>query len=87
MPSYDHICGNCQHEWEDTYSIHAEVPDTCPNCQVKGQVKRLISLPSVKVELTGRDLVNKLRAEGKELARRARKDDSLAADLYGHGNK
>ncbi|MFA5758938.1 MAG: zinc ribbon domain-containing protein [Clostridia bacterium] len=84
MPTYDHVCKSCGHEWEDIYSMRDDVPDICPKCNVKGQVKRLISgVAKVNVELTGRDLVNKLRAEGKELARLAKKSDSVAADLYG----
>lgn len=84
MPAYDHLCKNCGHEWEDVYSIHAEVPQLCPNCKKEGHVQRLISCATPgKVELQGRELVEKLRGEGKELARKARRDPSLAADLFG----
>jgi len=86
MPVYEHICENenCNYEWEDTYSIKAPVPNICPNCKVIGKVKRLISMPSgVVVELTGRDLVQKLWKEGKDIARQARKDETLARNLYG----
>ena len=84
MPNYDHRCNSCQHEWEDTYSIKDPVPTICPNCNVDGQVQRLISSNvSAQVELTGRELVNKLWKEGKDLARQARKDEKLAHNLYG----
>lgn len=84
MPTYEHECKSCGHQWEEHYSIHAEVPDVCPRCKTKGQVKRLISGGSgVKVELQGRELVEKLWKEGKDLAKKARTDENLAADLYG----
>jgi len=84
MPTYDHLCEACQQEFEDIYSIHAPVPTTCPICKVDGQVKRLISgNVSAQVELTGRDLVQKLWKEGKDIARQARKDEKLAHNLYG----
>lgn len=84
MPTYEHKCESCEHEWEQAYSIKDPVPDLCPNCGVNGKVKRLISMPAgVTVELTGRELVNKLWKEGKDLARQARKDEKLAHNLYG----
>jgi putative FmdB family regulatory protein len=85
MPTYCHICNACNTEFEDTYSIHAPVPNICPNCKVEGQVKRLISCNvSANIELSGRDLVNKLWKEGKDLARKARTDEKLARNLYGN---
>jgi putative FmdB family regulatory protein len=87
MPTYDHLCEACQQEFEDTYSIHAPIPTACPNCGVEGQVKRLISCNvSAQVELTGRDLVQKLWKEGKDIARQARKDEKLARNLYGNND-
>lgn len=84
MPTYEHKCEGCNHEWEDTYSIKQDPPTVCPNCKEEGKVKRLISMPGgVTVELTGRELIDKLRKEGKELARQARKDENLAHNLYG----
>jgi putative FmdB family regulatory protein len=85
MPTYEHACSNCNHEWEDTYSIKQDPPIVCPNCKEEGNVKRLISMPAgVTVELTGRELVTKLWKEGKDLARQARKDENLAHNLYGN---
>jgi putative FmdB family regulatory protein len=88
MPTYCHICKACQQEFEDIYSIHAPVPTVCPLCNVEGQVKRLISgNVSANVELTGRELVQKLWKEGKDLARQARKDEKLARTLYGRNGE
>jgi putative FmdB family regulatory protein len=84
MPCYLHECKACKHQWEETYSIHAEVPNVCPECKVEGQVKRLISGGgSVKVELTGKELVQQLWKEGKQIAKEARRNENLAANLYG----
>lgn len=84
MPTYEHKCYSCNHEWEDTYSMNDTVPTICPNCNIEGFVKRLISKPAgVKVELHGKELIAKLWKEGKDLAKQAQKDDNLAANLYG----
>ena len=84
MPTYTHICEKCLQEFEDTYSIHAPIPTVCPLCQTEGQVKRLISSQGiVRVQLEGRELVESLWKEGKDMAKRAKKDDNLAANLYG----
>ena len=84
MPTYEHKCNSCGHEWEEIYSMNDPVPTVCPECKTEGQVQRLISMPAgVRVELEGRERVEKLWKEGKELARKARKDENLAADLYG----
>ncbi len=84
MPCYEHLCKSCKHQWEETYSIHAEVPNVCPECKTEGQVIRLISGGcSVKVELHGKELIQQLWKEGKQMAKEARKNENLAADLYG----
>jgi len=85
MPTYEHLCKSCKHEWSQAYSIHVDPPTQCPECKEEGHVQRLISKPgSVRVELHGRELVEKLWKEGKDLARKARTDENVAADLYGH---
>lgn len=84
MPAYDHLCKSCNHEWSDFYSIHAAAPTVCPSCNVDGQVMRLISKPgNVKVELQGRELIQQLWKEGKDLAKKARTNENIAADIYG----
>lgn len=84
MPNYEHLCKACGHEWEQHYSIHDEVPSVCPSCKEEGQVQRLISGGHVvKVELQGKELVQKLWKEGKQLAKEARKNENLSANLYG----
>lgn len=85
MPIYDHECTNpeCMNAWEDIYSMNTEPPKVCPKCNQE-TAKRIISRPGQgKVELTGHDLVKKLWAEGKALAKEARTNEKLAQDLYG----
>lgn len=81
---YDHICNSCNKEFEAEYKMSDPVPDTCPNCNVKGQVKRLISSGlSGKVELSGKENVAKLWAEGKQLAKDAKSKEKVLANLVG----
>jgi putative FmdB family regulatory protein len=84
MPTYEHRCEACGHEWELKYKISEDPPDTCPECGVVGKTKRLISGPTPgRVELYGRERVMALRKEGKEMAKEMRKSDSKMADFYG----
>ena len=85
MPTYEHLCNNCQHEWEDIYSMKQDPPTLCPSCNVEGKVQRLISVGSGRgiVEITGHELKAKMRAEGQELKRAALKDENLMANLVG----
>ena len=41
MPTYEYVCDDCSHEFEEFHSITAPPLDTCPKC--KGAVRRLIS--------------------------------------------
>ncbi len=85
MPTYEHLCKACGHEWEDFYSIKKDPPTVCPECEVEGQVKRLVSGGSGRgiVVLTGHDLQAHCREEGKKIAREAAKDENLRANLIG----
>ena|SRR6266699_2973600 len=86
MPEYDHKCQNeeCKHEWSDTYSIKQDPPTTCPQCKQE-TAKRLISGGSGRgiVELSGQDLVNKVKADAQQLKRDAAKDERKYANLLG----
>lgn len=85
MPTYEHICRNCQHEWEDIYSIRQDPPTVCPACNTEGQVQRLVSGGAGKgiVEVTGHELKAKLKAEGQELKKSAMKSETVLANLIG----
>jgi putative FmdB family regulatory protein len=83
MPVYEHQCQTCQHEWEDEYSVMDDPPDTCPKCQAK-TVKRLISLGGKGVvELTGQELVDKVKSDVKQLKKDMRTNDNVYANLLG----
>ena len=83
MPTYEHKCEACDFEWEDIFKMSDPLPEECPDCKVKGKIKRLISISSVKVELSGRELVEKLRADGKKIAKKSATDENLRANIVG----
>lgn len=84
MPTYEFMCEDCKHEWEDFLSMSAPIPEECPSCKIKGKTKRLISLGSKGiVELTGQDLVDKLKGDAQKLKRDAAKNENVYANLLG----
>ena len=83
MPTYEHKCRECEHQWEEVYSMHDDPPTTCPECECENVYRMIFAPGKVEVMLEGRELAQKLWKEGKDLARKARTDEKLAADLYG----
>ena len=84
MPTYEHRCRECAHEWEQIYKMDEDPPTVCPECK-KENVFRLISMPGkVEVILEGRELVQKLWKEGKDIARKAKSNENLAHNLWGN---
>jgi|SRR5271166_537831 len=84
MPTYEYQCEDCQHLWEDFVSMSAPLPDECPSCKAKGKTKKLISLGSRGVvELTGQDLVDKLKGDVQQIKKDAAKDERVYANLLG----
>ncbi|MBW8002049.1 MAG: zinc ribbon domain-containing protein [Planctomycetes bacterium] len=45
MPTYDYLCGNCGHKFEQFQSMTAKLLRKCPECK-KMQLKRLIGAGS-----------------------------------------
>lgn len=85
MPTYEHQCQSpeCKHEWEDTYSIKLDPPKLCPKCNQE-TAKRVISLGSKGVvELTGQDLIDKVKSDTKQLKKEIAKDANKYASLLG----
>jgi putative FmdB family regulatory protein len=83
MPIYEHQCQSCGYEWEDEYSIKADPPEVCPKCEQK-TVKRLISLGGKGVvELTGNDLIEKVKNDASNLKKEASMNEKLYANLLG----
>lgn len=42
MPTYEYLCESCGHRFEKFQLINEAPVDTCPNCNGKGKVKRLM---------------------------------------------
>lgn len=84
MPIYEHACEACNYEWEDIFRNYEDFPEECPKCKAKGKIKRLMSICAGRVELTGRELVQSLKKDGKKIAEKAKKDDNVLADIIGH---
>ena len=83
MAVYAHLCNNCNKEFELEYSIKANPPDTCPLCNFKGKVKRLISGTNGRVELYGHELKQHLKEEGQKFKRDVHNSESLYANVLG----
>ena len=85
MPTYPHICNECQHEWEEFYSMNAEPPDTCPKCGVKGKVERLISGGSGRgiVILGGNELKEKTKQDAAAMVNEASRNENYLANMVG----
>ena len=87
MPFYDHLCSACGHEWEDFYGARKDPPTVCPSCGVEGQTKRLISdRISVRCPLQGRDLVEQINKEKKQIARDVERNEELKANIAGESS-
>ena len=84
MPTYEHFCESCDYEWEDLFSMSDPVPE-CPKCGSDKKVKRVMSVPATgKVdEPLNRETIAKLQREGKALAKKARHNENLKANIVG----
>lgn len=85
MPTYEHLCEKCHHEWDEFYSIKSDPPNVCPSCGGKDCVKRLVSGGSGKgiMILSGRELRRKISSEAASYRRKAATDENLRANLVG----
>lgn len=83
MPTYEFQCNECKHEWELFQSMSAPNPSECPKCQ-KTEITKLCSLGSKGVvELTGQDLVDKIKSDTQQLKKDAAKSEKLYANMLG----
>jgi len=88
MPNYEYKHDTCNHEWEEWRSIKHCMPtpeDKCPKCGEIGNITLLVSGGSGrgKVELYGDDAIAASKAEGKQIAALARKDEKVYANILG----
>jgi putative FmdB family regulatory protein len=85
MPTYEYECPN-HGIFEEYHSMSIKL-EHCPQCKEGGTeqtVKRLISLGSRGVvELTGQELVDKLKGDAQQLKKDAAKSEKLYANLLG----
>jgi putative FmdB family regulatory protein len=88
MPTYTYSCPT-HGEFEETHSIKTKL-EFCPKCKeefgIDVEIKRLISLNSPgRVDLSGQELVDKVKSEVKQLKRDAGKSEKTRANLVGEG--
>ncbi len=85
MPTYEHLCKDCDHEWEDFYSMMKDPPTICPSCEKEGKVIRLISGGSGRgiVRLTGGDLRAQILVDAGKARQRAKTDENFRASIIG----
>lgn len=90
MPTYEFECreDSCKHEWEDFLRISDPIPEECPKCHTKGSVKRLISGGSGRgvVELTGDELVAKVKADAQKFKEEMYRDEKTYANVLGESH-
>lgn len=80
---YEHMCTACKKEFELEYKISDPVPTICPLCNVEGQVKRLISWSSGRVELSGHELKEHFKNEQRKAREEVKHSESLRANIMG----
>ena len=88
MPTYEHLCKACEHEWDQVYGMTVDPPTLCPECGVDGKVKRLISLgpgPGIMRKSAG-EIRSGMAAETRALKERAKTDENFRANLVGEEN-
>lgn len=86
MPTYLHVCQNeeCNHEWEDYYSLSQAPPTSCPVC-LKETAKRVIAGGGTRgvVTLYGQDLTDKITADAQQLKKDMTKNEKIYANMLG----
>lgn len=83
MPTYEHRCDTCKHEWEDSYSIKADPPKQCPECKAETVTRLISGTAKGVVELYGQDLVDKIKSDAQKEKAKAAKDEKVYANLLG----
>ena len=84
MPTYPHKCKECEHEWEESYSINDNPPTKCPSCGAEGHVIRLIALSQgVHMKMSTSEFKESLATEKKKIKKQLKTDENLKANLMG----
>lgn len=83
MPTYEHRCDTCKHEWEESYSIKADPPKQCPDCKAETVTRLISGTAKGVVELYGQELVDKIKSDAQKMKAEAAKDEKVYANLLG----
>jgi putative FmdB family regulatory protein len=85
MPTYEHLCEECKHEWDQVYSMKDSPPTVCPECKTDGKVKRLISGGSGRgiVRLTGHERTAHIASESRKFQKQLATNENLRANVIG----
>lgn len=85
MPTYLHECQNkeCNHEWEDFYSITATPPTTCPKCQQETARRVINSMTKGVVELSGNEIIEKHKTDVSQLKKELASSEKAYANVLG----
>jgi len=83
MPTYEHRCDTCKHEWEESYSIKADPPKQCPECKAETVTRLISGTAKGVVELYGQDLIDKVKSDAQKIKAEAAKDEKVYANLLG----
>lgn len=86
MPTYLYECP-VHGEFEEEHSIKVKL-EKCTKCKEEKlkpvqKIKRLLYPTSGKVTLSGHELIQKTREDGRKMGQRALKDENFAANLAG----
>lgn len=83
MPTYNHRCDSCEHEFELDYSIKADPPKVCPECKQE-TVRRMISGGGMsRMDLTGEEFLAKLPEDKRKLMKEIGSKESTFANMVG----
>lgn len=88
MPTYLYKCP-VHNEFEEEHSIKIKL-EFCPKCTEEGKsdmpIERLINcVTKGVVELTGQELIDRAKQEGKQLAKEAANSEKVYSNLLGEG--
>ena len=86
MPIYDHLCEECNYEWDDLFKMSDPVPTICPSCNTSGKIKRLISVCVGRVELGFQEQKQQIKDDRKRLSKEVRNNENLRANIVGESN-
>lgn len=84
MGWFEFECTKCEHQWDVIQSWRDPIPEECPECKEKGNVRKLISLPARGVvELTGHELTASIKEQAQKDKAEILKSENKVANLVG----